>query len=74
MKTTSLTLIALLLSTTSVFVETSYPVPDTMQDACYGKAVEIDCSTADEALFGQDAQIESAPTNYTDNGDDTVTA
>lgn len=71
MRITSLA--ALLLATAPAFAEAPYPVPDTMQTACFDTAQEIACPAADEALYGQDAQFALHPANYTDNGDGTVT-
>ncbi|MDV7145447.1 DUF1566 domain-containing protein [Tropicimonas sp. TH_r6] len=50
-----------------------YPVPDTSQTACYDATDEITCPAEGEAFYGQDAQTNTTPMSYTDNGDGTVT-
>lgn len=50
-----------------------FPIPDTMQDTCYGETQEIDCPEPGEAFYGQDAQHQGPQQSYTDNGDGTVT-
>lgn len=51
----------------------TYPLVDTMQDACYDLAGgEITCPAVGQALYGQDAQHPRLPASYTDNGDGTV--
>ncbi len=73
MKPLSLSMAASFLLTTVAFAEAPYPVPDTMQDTCYGATDAIDCPAPGEAFYGQDAQVATAPASYTDNGDGTVT-
>ncbi|MCP4384905.1 MAG: DUF1566 domain-containing protein [Hyphomicrobiales bacterium] len=50
-----------------------FPVPDTLQQACFDDAVEIACPSAGEAFYGQDAQHEGTQPSYADDGDETVT-
>lgn len=68
-----LSLSALLLSTTPVFAQAPFPVPDTLQITCYEAVQEIACPTEGQAFFGQDAQYARHQPSYTDNGDGTVT-
>lgn len=59
--------------TTAWAAGTHYPIVDTMQDTCYGiDGTAIDCPTADEPLYGQDAHYAQTPSSYTDNDDGTV--
>jgi len=52
----------------------TYPLIDTMQDACFDlTGNEITCPAIGEPLYGQDAQHTRLPASYTDNGDGTVT-
>lgn len=53
--------------------EAPFPIPDTMQSACYGETQEIICPAPGEAFYGQDAQHLGPQQSYTDNGDGTVT-
>lgn len=56
------------------FAEPSYPIVDTMQEACYGLSYDtIDCPQEGEPLYGQAAQFPYLPAAYEDNGDETVT-
>lgn len=51
----------------------TYPLVDTMQDACFDLAgSEITCPAPGSALYGQDTQHPRLPASYTDNGDGTV--
>ncbi|WP_299932950.1 DUF1566 domain-containing protein [uncultured Pelagimonas sp.] len=51
----------------------TYPIVDTMQDACFDLAgVEITCPAVGEDLYGQDAQHPHLAASYTDNGDGSV--
>ncbi len=51
-----------------------YPIVDTMQSSCYALAgAAMTCAAEGAGLYGQDAQSESFPASYTDNGDGTVT-
>lgn len=50
-----------------------FPVPDTGEITCYGEKEAIDCPSVGEAFFGQDAQVDGTPMDFTDNGDGTVT-
>ena len=51
----------------------TYPLVDTMQDACFDLVgSEITCPAVGEALYGQDTQHARLPASYTDNGDGTV--
>ena len=51
-----------------------YALVETGQGACYNTdGARIACPTADEALYGQDAQFTGNAFDYTDNGDGTVT-
>jgi Protein of unknown function (DUF1566) len=51
----------------------TYSIVDTEQTTCYDNSEGIDCPAADEAFYGQDAQLSGNAASYTDNGDDTVT-
>jgi hypothetical protein len=53
--------------------EAPFPIPDTMQSACYDATREVDCPTPGAAFYGQDAQHQGPQQSYTDNGDGTVT-
>ncbi|MDY7079810.1 MAG: DUF1566 domain-containing protein, partial [Chloroflexota bacterium] len=54
--------------------DTTYPIVDTGQTACYDDSgAEITCPAEGEACYGQDAQFTGNVPSYTDNGDDTVT-
>jgi len=54
--------------------DTTYPIVDTGQAACYDdQGAEITCPAEGEAFYGQDAQFADTPADYTDNGDGTVT-
>ncbi|MBN2906693.1 MAG: DUF1566 domain-containing protein [Rhodobacteraceae bacterium] len=66
-------LATLLLGAAPALAEAPFPIPDTMQDACYDATQEIDCPIPGEAFFGQDAQYAGPQQSYTDNGDGTVT-
>ena len=60
-------------ATASRAQDMTYPVVDTMQDACFDLLGEaVDCPAEGEALYGQDAQYSRLPASYTDNGDGTV--
>ncbi|MCP3942390.1 MAG: DUF1566 domain-containing protein [Desulfobacteraceae bacterium] len=51
-----------------------YLVVDTQQSACFdGDGAQISCPLSGESFYGQDAQYISLVSNYTDNGDGTVT-
>ena len=66
-------LLLVLGATASNAQELTYPVVDTMQDACFDlMGGTIDCRAAGEALYGQDAQYSRLPASYADNGDGTV--
>ncbi len=53
--------------------EVTYPIVDTMQDACFDlTGTEITCPTLGEALYGQDVQHPHLSASYTDNGDGSV--
>ena len=66
-------LLLVLGATASNAQELTYPVVDTMQDACFDlMGGTIDCPAAGEALYGQDAQYSRLPASYADNGDGTV--
>ncbi|MFN2148387.1 MAG: DUF1566 domain-containing protein [Anaerolineales bacterium] len=50
-----------------------YPVVDTGQGRCYDNLGSvIVCPIESQALFGQDAQYQHKPPDYTDNGDGTI--
>ncbi len=49
------------------------PIVDTGQIQCYGPYGIISCPIQGESFYGQDAQYESSPPDYRDNGDGTVT-
>jgi hypothetical protein len=52
----------------------TYPLVDTMQDACFDTTgAKITCPAEGEALYGQDAQHHRLAASYSDNGDETVT-
>ncbi|MGI5820368.1 MAG: DUF1566 domain-containing protein [Armatimonadota bacterium] len=51
----------------------TYPIVGTAQTACYDATGEIDPPGPREPFRGQDAQQQSAPPGYRDNGDGTVT-
>ena len=54
--------------------DVSYPIVETMQSTCYAVAgAAMTCATEGAVVYGQDAQSESYPASYTDNGDGTVT-
>jgi hypothetical protein len=61
--------------TASTDATLAFPVVDTGQTSCYDSdGAEMNCPTAGEAFYGQDAQTaEGATMSYTDNGDGTVT-
>ena len=46
---------------------------DTGQLKCYDNDAEIVCPNDGEDFYGQDAQYEKNPLNFTDNGDQTIT-
>ena len=51
----------------------TYPIVDTAQSTCYDNNELNDFPTEGEAFYGQDAQYAGYQSNYTDNGDGTVT-
>ncbi len=51
--------------TTAVEAGLSYPIVDTQQTTCYDDSTEINCPSAGESHFGQDAQFEGSPPSYT---------
>lgn len=52
----------------------SFAVVDTGQNGCYDDwGIGIDCPGSGENFYGQDAQYVGAVSDYTDNGDGTVT-
>lgn len=54
-------------------LEVTYPLVDTMQNACFDLAgMEIACPAIGEHLYGQDVQHSYLPASYTDNGDGSV--
>lgn len=64
---------SLLLVASPALAEAPFPIPDTMQSACYDATQQIDCPAPGEAFYGQDAQHRGPQQSYTDNGDGTVT-
>jgi hypothetical protein len=48
-------------------------IPDTGQEKCYGDSSEMNCPSNGSDYFGQDAQYQANPMNFTDNGNETVT-
>ncbi len=51
----------------------SYPIVDTDEGNCYNASTTMDCPSAGEAFYGQDAQYDGYQPSYTDNGDGTIT-
>ncbi|WP_371156960.1 DUF1566 domain-containing protein [Jannaschia sp. 2305UL9-9] len=72
-RTISLALPTYAIATGASLAAAPFPIPDTMQSACYDATQEIDCPEPGEAFYGQDAQHQSPQQSYTDNGDGTVT-
>jgi hypothetical protein len=51
----------------------AFRVVDTQQLDCYSNTATLTCPSAGTAFHGQDAQYETNPPSYVDNGDGTVT-
>ncbi|AKH99489.1 hypothetical protein IMCC20628_00768 [Hoeflea sp. IMCC20628] len=73
LRTTLYTSTCVLLATQTTMAQPPYPIPDTGQSRCYDATKAIDCPTAGEPFYGQDAQYIGAQPSYTDNGNGTVT-
>lgn len=50
-----------------------YPIVGTNQKTFYSPAGEIEAPTANDPFYGQDASYQDEGTDYTDNGDGTIT-
>ncbi len=50
-------------------VKASYPVPDTMQSACYNATTGITCPSPGQAFYGQDSQFEGYQPRFTRSAD-----
>ncbi|MBV2361506.1 DUF1566 domain-containing protein [Thalassococcus sp. CAU 1522] len=72
-RTVSLALPTYAVAASVSFAEAPFPIPDTMQSACYDATREIGCPAPGEPFYGQDAQHLGPQQSYTDNGDGTVT-
>ncbi|MCB1406862.1 MAG: DUF1566 domain-containing protein, partial [Rhodobacteraceae bacterium] len=63
----------LLLAAAPALADAPFPIPDSMQSACYDATREIVCPAPGQPFYGQDAQHLGAQQSYTDNGDGTIT-
>ena len=50
-------------------MKASYPVPDTMQSACYNATTGITCPSPGQAFYGQDSQFEGYQPRFTRSAD-----